>query len=404
MLALGLSGIGAGALSPDLVQFARGDEAKQGAEQGPSSDAVAEHQATLEQVDARLSALRERIADRVSYRKTLLAELRRFERDIDDLARANRQLSAMVLAQQDAVDANFAKLAAAREDLVRARAAVAELVRAAHALGRADILRFLLHQDDPLGTGRAFGYYRVLADARAKRLTQVAELHDRLRALDHERREELGRLARIASRQSDTRLRLTEVRSARASLLSELEATIATEEEQVTSLAADAAALRRLIDELARMAEIEDEVSVSQAEIADLRGQLAWPLSASKLISGFGEGRAQGALHADGVLLAAELGAEVRAVHHGRVVYADWLRGFGMLLVIDHGAGYMTLYGHNQALLKDVGEWVASGELIALAGESGGAGRRGLYFAIRRDGRALDPTRWCGADAANRSG
>jgi septal ring factor EnvC (AmiA/AmiB activator) len=86
------------------------------------------------------------------------------------------------------------------------------------------------------------------------------------------------------------------------------------------------------------------------------------------------------------------------------VVYAEWLRGFGLLLVLDHGGGYMTLYGHNQTLLKEVGEWVASGDVIALAGESGGAERRGLYFAIRREGRALDPVRWCGAPQDRRPG
>ena len=98
----------------------------------------------------------------------------------------------------------------------------------------------------------------------------------------------------------------------------------------------------------------------------------------------------------DGVLLVAREGEEVRAVYDGRVVYADWLRGFGMLLVIDHGDGYMSLYGHNEALLKEVGEWVAAGEVIALSGNSGGRDDPVLYFAIRRHGEPLDPGTWCG--------
>jgi septal ring factor EnvC (AmiA/AmiB activator) len=97
----------------------------------------------------------------------------------------------------------------------------------------------------------------------------------------------------------------------------------------------------------------------------------------------------------DGVVLGADEGSEVRAVHQGQVAYADWLRGFGLLLIIEHDEGYMTLYGHNQTLLKEPGEWVAAGDAVALSGSSGGRASPGLYFAIRHRGRPLNPEQWC---------
>jgi septal ring factor EnvC (AmiA/AmiB activator) len=118
-----------------------------------------------------------------------------------------------------------------------------------------------------------------------------------------------------------------------------------------------------------------------------------------QVLADFGAPKEDTELRWDGVLLAARQGEEVRAVHDGRVVHADWLRGFGLLLVIDHGEGYMSIYGHNEALLKETGEWVATGEVIALSGNSGGRNESVLYFAIRHNGRPQDPAGWCGGSA-----
>jgi septal ring factor EnvC (AmiA/AmiB activator) len=270
-------------------------------------------------------------------------------------------------------------------------------VRTAYALGRGDQVRLLLGQDDPRRAERMLGYYQLIGARRAARVEEIRGLQRSLQRLEQQEREETSRLARLASRQDETRRRLEGALRARQAILSDLEQTIAADQSRASALEGDAEAMRALIERLKRDAQIADEVGLSQAAITDLRGQLAWPLDAARVLRTFGEGREQGALHADGVLLAAPQGAEVRAIHHGQVAYANWLRGFGMLIVIDHGDGYMSLYGHNQALMKEVGEWVAAGDLIALAGSSGGTELNGLYFAIRHDGRAIDPARWCQA-------
>ncbi|WP_201215311.1 peptidoglycan DD-metalloendopeptidase family protein [Halochromatium roseum] len=365
-------------------------------------DVVRQHEAELEQLQSRLAQLRESIADNLEYRDALLEELRLFEQDIDALSKANHQLGAMVTAQHEAVAATVARLHAARAELGVARADLASFVRSAYAMGRGDQVRLLLGQDDPRRAERMLGYYQVIGAKRAARIEQIRTLERALQQLKQQERAETTRLARLAARQDQTRARLQSALQARQTILTDLDQTIAAEQSRASALATDAEAMRALIERVKRDAEIADVVGLSQTAISDLRGQLAWPLNGARVLRAFGEGREHGALHADGVLLAATQGAEVRAVHHGRIAYADWLRGFGMLIVIDHGKGYMSLYGHNQALMKEVGEWVAAGDLIALAGSSGGTEINGLYFAIRHDGRAIDPARWCQSTRATR--
>lgn len=360
-------------------------------------DLVLQREAELEQLQTRLASLRTSIADNLEYRDALRQELKQFEQDIDGLARAGHQLATMVKAQRETVAATTARLQASRVELGRARAALADLVRAAHAMGRGDQARLLLGQDDLRRAERLLGYYQTLSARRAARVEETRRLQGLLQHLEQQQREETTRLARLAARQEQTRLRLASASQARQVILSDLEQSIAADQSRALTLAADAEAMRTLIERLKREAEIADVADLKQVAMTELRGQLGWPLSGTRILRTFGEGREQGALHADGVLLAARPGAEVRAVHHGRVAYAGWLRGFGMLMVIDHGDGYMSMYGHNEALMSEVGEWVAAGDLIALAGSSGGSELNGLYFAIRHDGRAIDPARWCQA-------
>jgi len=387
------------AATPQLAEAAVAATSDQNSEPEAESkvDVLQQREQELEQLRAHLDQLRADMSDNLGYRDALLDELRQFEQDVDALTKANRQLAAMVKAQRETVMAVETRLAATRIELRAARAELAELVRTAYAMGRGDQVRLLLGQDDPRRAERLLGYYLILSARRAAQIEAMLRLERSLQGLEQREREEARRLARLAARQVQTRERLMGAQRARQTILSDLEQAIAADQARALALAADAKAMQGLIEQLKREAEIADEVNLSLTAINELQGELAWPLAESRILRTFGEGREQGALHADGVLLATHPGAEVVAVHHGRVAYAGWLRGFGMLIVIDHGDGYLSLYGHNQALMKDVGEWVAAGDLIALAGDSGGTGSKGLYFAIRRDGRAIDPARWCQA-------
>jgi septal ring factor EnvC (AmiA/AmiB activator) len=351
----------------------------------------------LDEIEGRLVQLQQALQDREQRRDALYAELERNERDIAALARAGRQLMLLVEEQRTTVSELEGRLAQTTQDLEAARMELAALLRSAYAMGRGNRLRMLLNSEDVTRSGRVFGYYRCIGRERVARINAVQRLAAELTALRGEAAAEQRRLQRLADRQAQTRARLEQAQTERRSIVTALEATIAEGRTEAASLNANARKLRTLVEQLRLEVQIADEIGLNQVDIAARKGKLAWPIDNARLSSRFRQKDSDNDLHRDGVLLAADEGSEVHAVHHGRVVYADWLRGFGLLLVIDHGDGYMTLYGHNQTLLKEVGEWIDTGETIALTGTSGGSASSGLYFALRYQGEPLDPERWCRA-------
>ena len=188
----------------------------------------------------------------------------------------------------------------------------------------------------------------------------------------------------------------------RRELVAKLTAELQDQGRQLARLQSDERELNALIKGLEQaLADIPVE-HPQQMQFAALRGRLPWPAS-GRIVSRFGTPRL-GGLFWDGVMISAPEGREVRAVHHGRVAFADWLRGLGLLMIVDHGDGYMTLYGHNQSLFKEVGDWVEADEAIALVGSSGGRERAGVYFGVRFKGRPVDPAKWCRRMAGSKVG
>lgn len=363
-------------------------------QQNPGQASASEDPATnLSSIEEQVEVLERDLRLREQRRDHLYAELEQSERDIAALARGGRQLAAMVVEQRDALDALHAQLKRVREELTTARAVLAELLRSAHAMGRGDRLRMVFNQEDPSRSGRLFGYYRALGQQRARQIALVNQHAKQLQGISQQAAAEAERLSELARRQEDTRTRLSAAQQERSLILANLDQAIAAGRDHVESLRENATRLRELAGELSRHSEISDVFHLNQDSLATKRGKLHWPINDTQVLTSF-RPRAAGGMHGDGLLLAATPGAEVLAVHGGQVVYADWLRGFGLLLVIDHHDGYMTIYGHNQSLLKEPGEWVSSGETIALAGASGGGNRDGLYFALRHRGEPIDPQPW----------
>lgn len=369
---------------------------------GAEEEAIESGKRDLAEIEQRVRDLEQDLDSRRRRRVALLNDLERSERDVADLARAGFQLAAMATEQEQALQELQAKLEKERDELQRERAALGGLLRSAYTMGRGDRIRMLLDQEDVQRLSRAMPYYGYLNRYRIRRIGAVAEQANRLKQLKQASEEEAQRLAMLAQSQDNTRRRLARALKEREALLSALDKTIATQQERVADLKSEAEGLRALLEQLERRARILPEADVRQEPLSQRRGRLAWPLSDAHLLSRYGAPKGSEGQNWDGVVLRAEEGSQVRAVHHGRVAYADWLRGFGLLLIIEHEDGYMTLYGNNQTLLKEAGEWVAPGDLIALSGSSGGRESPGLYFAIRHRGRPLDPERWCRSDESQR--
>ena len=361
-----------------------------------SADPVQDERATREKLEALNRAIEkietEQRRDEAAQDK-LQAELRDAE---TDLARLTQRVDA-IEGRIDALVARLAELAdeqaalAARRDAQRGR--VVEELRQAWASGGDDSLKLLLNQEDPEALARVLAYYRYIAAARSEALAGFRETLAELEAVETAaaaRRDQLSaERDALVARQRE----LAAARDRRRNAVAALAASIAERDAQLARLARDAEALEEVLGEIE--AAIRDlAIPADYQPFTAARGSMPWP-AAGEHANRFGRPRNQGRMRWRGITINAEAGSTVQAIHHGRVVYADWLRGSGLLLVLDHGEGYMSLYAHNQSLLKDVGDWVTAGTPIATVGASGGRERAALYFEIREDGKPVDPARWC---------
>lgn len=271
-----------------------------------------------------------------------------------------------------------------------AREALADQVRAAYQIGPREPLRLLMNQRDPARLGRTFAYYGYFGRARADQMSlinadiaRIEEADARIAAEDAE----LRRLEEARRTQLDD---LEDARRQRSRVLAELTAESRDRQLSLKRLQSQQATLEKLLKDLDRA--LRDFPVDANDAFGKLRGRLGWPVT-GKLAARFGDKRA-GGVRWNGMLIATERGAPVKAVYQGRVAYADVLPGLGLLLIIDHGNGYLSLYGHNDKLFKAAGSEVRAGETVAAAGDSGGRARPELYFEIRRAGRPVDPTPW----------
>jgi septal ring factor EnvC (AmiA/AmiB activator) len=356
-------------------------------------------QAELEAVRERIRELGRRLDRTRMKHDTLAARLRDTELAV---SRVNAELAELD-AQSKAHHGRLKKLERRRrvmvENISGLRASLRRYVRAAYATGRQDRFKLLLNQENPATLSRALTYYAYFNRERSERIralaTDLRELADIKESIDRDTR----RIAGLRAEKAAARQRLDGERRRRAEVIGQLAKALDTQESRLARLRQDEAKLAELVAELAKELADIPPIEDRQVSFRTLKGKLPWPSTGSVRYR-FGTPRADGTLNWKGVLVNARPGTPVHAVSHGRVAYADWLRGFGLLTIIEHGEGYMSLYGHSETLFKDVGDWVEAGELIAKVGDSGGRETSGLYFEIRHRGTPVDPMRWCGQGPA----
>jgi septal ring factor EnvC (AmiA/AmiB activator) len=357
----------------------------------------------------RLDLLRKQIDDLKSVlhgaekRGELLErELKETEQEIGGLARRLRVLAGSLQRQRARLQTLRKQQTRRRHALAGERQALARQVRSAYAMGRQERLKILLNQQDPAMVSRVMVYYDYFNRARTRRMEKIARALEKLQQTETEISAEEERLLALQQQELEQQNRLEQNRQVRKEVLTALNADIRSKGTELKNLQLNEKELQALLGRLEKeLADILSGQPLRKAFPA-LKGKMKWPAK-GRLAARFGTERS-GGLRWDGVLISAPEGREVRAVHHGRVAFADWLRGFGLLVIIDHGNGYMTLYGHNQTLFKETGEWVEAGEPIALVGSSGGRLNSGVYFGIRHKGRPVNPRKWCRRVKGNRVG
>lgn len=363
----------------------------------------AQKEAELRKLNERIDKVRKSVNADVAKRDKLSVQLREAEMGV---ASARRDLDD-IRARRLATEAQLRSLE--QEKLKRERAldgerlALAGELRAAYVNGREEQLKLLLNQEDPASFGRMLAYYGYFGRARAGRIQGIQDQLEHLALVGEKIAAEQARLESLEQQRQQKVASLQNSQQQRAQAVSAIDQQIKTRAGEIKRLQSQAQSLEKLIVELRRAIERAAAASAAkggsgstarQAPFEPLKGKLPWPVQNGKVIAKFGDPRAGGSMRWQGMLIGTDRGARVRAPFAGRVVYADWLPGMGLMLVIDHGGTYMSLYGHNEELFRKVGDTVASGDVIGSVGDSGGHNQPALYFEVRRGRTPVNPQLW----------
>ena len=268
-------------------------------------------------------------------------------------------------------------------------------IQASYAMGKQEYIKLLLNQQNPSEVARMVVYYRYFNESRAKRMTEIDTSISRLDEVGQEITANNSKLNNLRQQAIEDQKILDLSRKQRQHLVAQLSAKLKLKDNALQALIKDEQHLKRLLDQIEiELKDVETDLAIPK-DFNQLKGQLPWPTK-GKLTTLFNSVRnTTGNLKWKGIVIQTQPGESIRAVAYGRVVFADWLRGFGMLLIIDHGKGYMSLYGHNEQLHKKLGDWVQAEEIIATSGNTGGQDTTNLYFEIRRNGIPQNPEKWC---------
>lgn len=272
-----------------------------------------------------------------------------------------------------------------------------DILRAAYKTGDYNRLRLLLNGGDPSKAARMLRYAADISRSQFERIEAFQETLTELAEVQQQLDDNLSRLQQQEAELARQSEEMASARDERAIALAALDADISTRNQELEQLQFDQAELQALLDEIARAMEgVRSFADVPP--ISASQGRLNRPVNGS-VVSRFGSTYGGGSLRRQGIIIRASEGSAVQAIHPGQVVFSDWLRGAGLLVIVDHGAGFMSLYGGNEALAKNAGDWVDAGEVLATSGLGGENGSAGLYFEIRRNGSALDPEDWLADDS-----
>ncbi|NKC16949.1 MAG: peptidoglycan DD-metalloendopeptidase family protein [Gammaproteobacteria bacterium] len=347
-----------------------------------------------------INAEQRRLAQALHERQRLADQVQQAERDGSVVLRRLRQLERLRRARNKELDdlrTTLARKARAAKGLT---AKLGFQIRADYIIDRQDYLKFILNQEDPSRLSRAIAYHRYVVRARARRLQALAAELEDMRALERSIAQRKDRLTQLHQQSAIAHKEFELQRGKRNQILAELNSRISDSGQRLKALRQDAAQLERVLTQLAaarRKLPDASELAAGAVEpepFATLRGRLPWP-TAGTLTHAFDHQREVSGAHWRGVRVSARAGTMIHAIAAGRVAYADWLRGFGLLLIVEHGDGYMSLYGHLLEVLAEPGEWVQAGARLGTVGDSGGQRESGLYFEIRRGGQPEDPVAWC---------
>jgi septal ring factor EnvC (AmiA/AmiB activator) len=361
--------------------------------QAQQIEAQEEIEAKLKTLDKEISSYKKTLDTTQGQKSELEAVLERNEQGINKLVNKIDTIEKALNTTSDKIYSLEGK----QNELLAVKSGqqyyIKKQIRAAYEIGSQEYVKVLLNQEDPNEIAKMLIYYDYFNQARSK---QIESYNLTLLGLDRVTQELADETVVLKSQRmalGTQQKSLANVQKKKQMTLKALINQISTAGSALSKLEQDRGRLEQLLDKLRESLANLDAPRIAQP-FAGMQGKLLLPVE-GRISHRFGNQRNQGKLLWHGLFIDAAEGESVYAVHYGRVVFSDWLRGFGLLMIISHGEGYMSLYGHNQALFRETGDWISAGEVIAAVGDSGGQNKTGLYFEIRIDGKPNNPQNWC---------
>ncbi|MCP4490791.1 MAG: peptidoglycan DD-metalloendopeptidase family protein [Gammaproteobacteria bacterium] len=368
-----------------------------------SADEKTRKQKQLTVLQGKIEKLKKTIHVKQDSKSRYTSQLRKIEGDIGIVSQEIRITESAIKQQKSELKELLSTRKQHQKQLLRENNVLSEQVFAAFTLGKQEKIKLLFSQQNAAKLQRNLVYYRYFSNARVNLINQVEA--NIVKVLATESRISLASqtLEKNYQQLKNQKKSLKKDSAKRKTIISSLDQQLKKQDGHLNKLKDEAKELQNLLDSIEKILVETPEPELTRKAFARLRGKLAWPVK-GKLRKLFGYQKPLSKLRWQGVIIQAPTGRHVKAISHGRVAFADWLRGLGNLIIIDHGNSYLSLYGHNESLFKAAGEWVEPGDIISSTGSSGGQEKPGLYFEIRKKGKPQNPTKWCKANNQFASG
>lgn len=348
----------------------------------------------LDRLQQNIIQTQEHLKKTHSLRGHTLTKLQKLEGDISNNARSLIKTEKKIKKLNARIRQLKNNLISLNRQLKKQRFVLAEQLRAAYALGAHQNMKMLLNQQDPSEIGRIQAYFDYLNKAREDEIQKFIKSIESKQQQENELSQSLSSQQAALKTRINQKSTLKKQRLKRNQLLAQLNEKIANQEQTLTGLESSRNKIEGLLRSLGQLLADIPAAPGENKPFKQQKGLLPWPVK-GPFLARYGQSKNKGDLIWNGILIGSAYGKSVRAVSHGRVAFSDWLQGYGFIIILDHGDGYMSLYGHNETLFKQAGDWITAGETIATTGDSGGQPDPGLYFEIRSRGKPIDPYLWC---------
>ena len=348
----------------------------------------------LKALQAKISKLQETIEVKQDSKSAYVRQLKKIEISIGRVSQKISASNKQIIRKELALKQLKIQKKKSHQQLSQENSSLAQQVYSAYTLGQQEKIKLLFSQQDGNDLQRNLIYYQYFSNARVNLIKRVQENIDSLIATESEISNTKKSLEVSHQKLENQNNLLKDNSSKRKAIIVSLDQQLQQQGGALGKLQVGAKALESLINSIEDILTESPEPEFDNRPFAELRGQLAWPVK-GKIKKLFGRQKQFSELRWQGILIEAPVGRHVRAISSGRIAFADWLRGLGNIIIIDHGNSYLSLYGHNESLFRSAGEWVEAGDIIGSIGISGGQKKPSLYFEIRKKGKPQNPTQWC---------